>query len=195
MANNPFILPKITTENREINQIQQNIESQVNKALLSATIVGEVKTAFLTEEQFQAIAGKNWVLADGRNVKGSEYHRVTGSITVPDMRSTVARMADHDAGLNPDGNLELGSYQADELDGHTHAVTDPGHTHTLNPNGSGAGIYNAQANNMAAGGAANAGIGSAPTIASNTTGITINSTGGSETRAKSTIVNFFVRIN
>ncbi len=47
------------------------------------TIVGEVKIANLTVEQFQAIAGTNWLLTNGQSCVDTAYSKLTGNNTVP----------------------------------------------------------------------------------------------------------------
>jgi hypothetical protein len=103
-----------------------------------------------------------WQAADGTN----------GS---PDLRGVVIRGLDNGRGL--DGGRTLASFQADSFASHGHSVSDPGHSHNYtSPLG-------VQVNQ-----------GSVPTTLSATTttgstsssgtGITIGSTGGSETRGK-----------
>lgn len=86
-TNNLFSLPKIQTTNRQINQIQDNVRSQVAQGLQNAisasSAIGEVKGTTLTEDQLQNQLGGNWVLADGRNVVGSKYQQLTGNNTIP----------------------------------------------------------------------------------------------------------------
>lgn len=53
--------------------------------------VGAKTYSMLTEAQFQAQNGSGWVLADGRNVSGSDYHTKTGQTTVPDLRGVHLR--------------------------------------------------------------------------------------------------------
>jgi hypothetical protein len=163
-------------------------------------LVGEVKAAFLTEKQFQAQAGTGWVLCDGRNVKSSSYYVLTGNVTIPDMRATVPRMKDNGRGLDPHGDLALGTYEADQFASHAHGVTDPGHTHSFNITGNTPEptiTLDGAANTGNYARLANGGAGSYGYLSINpaTTGITIQDTGGSETNGKSTIINYFMRIN
>jgi len=137
------------------------------------SLIGEVKSAFLTEAQYQAQLGAGWVLCDGRNVSGSTYAALTGNTTIPDMRSTVPRMKDNGAGLNPDGDLALGSYQADQFASHNHTWPVD-----ITPGSSTIAMQSNQGDN----GAVKANV---PTTYA----------GGNETRAKSTTINFFIRIN
>lgn len=100
--------------------------------------IGDIKFSFLTESQFQAEFDTTWILADGRSVVGSDYATLSGNTTAPDMRGRYPRMKDHSAGVNPDGELDLGDLQADTYTehnhttvNHSHGVTDSGHIHAL----------------------------------------------------------------
>ena len=86
---------KLTTSDRVINQIQDSMItsfSDVQRALNNATIIGEVKMSPLTEGQFQAQSGINWVLMQGQNVQTSQYSKITGNKTVPPANVTVPNM-------------------------------------------------------------------------------------------------------
>ena len=156
----------------EINPSLANIQAQINQM----SIVGEVKSAFLTLAQFQAQAGANWILCDGSNVAGSAYNTLTGNVTVPDMRATVPRMKDNGAGLDSNGDLHLGTFEADQYLSHSHGV-HPTYTD----------IYNA---------IRNVGAGATPQTTGNpTSGYNTQASGGGETQGKSTVINFFIRIN
>ena len=73
--------------------------------------------------------------------------------------------------LDPSSPRSVGSFQAEAYLSHNHGVTDPGHFHD-------AGIRGQQ--NVNAGGSAYQGA--LGTTSVSTTGITINSSGGAETR-------------
>ena len=58
------------------------------------TTIGTIDQSFLTEAQHNAASGNtDWVLCDGRDVTGSEYHTLTGLTKVPDLRGAYLRMA------------------------------------------------------------------------------------------------------
>lgn len=189
MATNPLVnIPKVQTQDRNVNQLQQNIitginqlsraiSSNISSAVDASTIVGEVKSAFLTETQIQAQLGAGWILCDGRAVPGSQYETLTGSSSIPDMRGVVPRGKDNGAGLNPDGDLALGTYQADAFNAHTHG---PGN------------VYND--GQLVGAGATTRNMLSLTPAAANQNMI-IGTAGGNETRGKSTTINFFIRIN
>lgn len=90
-------------------------------------------------------------------------------------------------GLNP-STRAVGSYEADDVKPHSHTITDPGHTHDSNgrtDGGSGSGRSYATP--------------SSPTVTlssmvlSNTTGITINNSTGTESRPKNYAVLWCIK--
>jgi hypothetical protein len=103
-----------------------------------------------------------WQVADG----------TSGS---PDLRGVVVRGLDSGRGLDP--GRTLASFQADGLASHNHGVTDPGHIHG----------YTAPAAQTTLTGATGVSLFTTTTgsnTSSSVTGISINNTGGSETRGK-----------
>ncbi len=184
---------------RVLNQIQQNIIDGIMRlqqaGFNASTVVGQEITAYLTEDQFQAQAGPGWVLGDGRNIKGSAFAKLFGSDTLPDRRGTVSRMMDNGAGVDPAGDLPLGTYQADAFDSHTHTQDAHAHVVTITKNGNaGASVtgftvpgstVNLNSNNDGT-----------PILPSVSSVVATNqASGGSETRAKAIIANVFIRIN
>jgi hypothetical protein len=128
-------------------------------ALAASGISGEVRAFNLTS------CPGGWILADG----------ASGS---PDLRGTVVRGLDSGRGLDP--GRALATFQADSFASHAHGVSDPGHHHgeilaSLNTSaifvGSIAPVSPAFSGN------------SGSTTDANT-GISIQNTGGSETRGK-----------
>lgn len=145
--------------------------------------VGGLMSAMLTEAQFQAIYGTGWVLMDGRSVAGSKYASMTGNNSIPDARGLVLRGKNNgrgDGAQNPDGDLALGTFQNDAMQGHAHRSS------------------NAYAGNP--GGGANAG-GSFLTLSQVTVDQLISDGANgtprtaSESRMKNVTVNHFIRIN
>jgi microcystin-dependent protein len=132
-----------------------------------------------------AAIGTTWGVGDGST-----------TFNLPDLRGTVRRSLDAGKGLDP--ARVFASYQADALASHTHvqnphnhAITDPGHTHTLN---AGQGVVGTAPGPAFSSTAASGPTGSSPT------GITINnavavnqSTGGPETTVKNYAVLTCVR--
>ena len=77
--------------------------------------------------------------------------------------------------------LGLGQAQADETKSHTHAITDPGHGHSISPHAT----ARLSINNVTANWAGNGGEGAQGPVSSatsNTTGISIQAAGGAESR-------------
>jgi len=111
---------------------------------------------------------------------GTVYGAGDGSTTfnVPELRGEFARGLDDGRGI--DTSRALGSAQAQSYQSHNHSISDPGHTHSQNfnyivrgdagggetPGGGGRGTYQSQA------------------INANTTGITVDNSGSTETRPR-----------
>ena len=95
MANeaNQTQIPVIQSDNQDIVQLQQNTNkvlrnlnnqiTELNTANLQMTIIGEIKIANLTQDQFQDFAGTNWLICNGQTCVGSDYSRLTGNNAVP----------------------------------------------------------------------------------------------------------------
>jgi hypothetical protein len=145
----------------------------------SQHLVGDIKTSMLTPAEFVTVTGDDtWVLADGRDLDNapettdSKYKEVKGTSIVPDLRGMFLRGKNNgrsDGNENPDGDLALGTYQADEFKEHNHSYD--------------------RANNFSG-----LLVGSSPTgfiVQGTTTG----NAGGNETRAKNVTVNFYIKIN
>jgi hypothetical protein len=139
----------------------------------------------LTEAQFQTLRGSEWVLMDGRSVVGSIYETITGEANIPDARGTYLRSKDNGRGLDPNGDPDLGTYQADEVNEHKHSSNWRYHTggNAL------AGTQMSDTNTHMPGSTTSI------ATATGTSTNTINNTGGNETRPKSTVVNTFIKIN
>lgn len=107
-------------------------------------------------------------------IVGTTFGVGDGSTTfnLPDSRGQFDRGWDDGRGLDP--ARAFGSNQTGALQAHSHSITDPGHLHVLPGN----------LNGGIAGSAVigNAGGSTTYNSASATTGVTVNSTGGSETR-------------
>ena len=111
---------------------------------------------------------------------GTVYGAGDGSTTfnLPELRGEFVRGLDDGRGI--DTSRALGSAQAQSYQSHNHGITDPGHTHSQNfdyivrgdaggsetPGGGGRGTYQNQA------------------INTNTTGITVDNSGSTETRPR-----------
>lgn len=139
------------------------------KRLGSESQLGDIRASMLEEADFQTENGAEWILADGRDVSGSDYAILKQVTNVPDLRAVYLRGKDNARGLHPDGEQALGSYQADQFASHSHST-----------------------------GASNGGnwgkiSGSTPDAW--WTGSSTGSAGGNETRPKTVTVNYFIKIN
>lgn len=86
--------------------------------------IGTLVHGSLTESQFQSETdGGEWVLADGRNVAGSDWALLTGRSSLPDVRGRYLRAKDHGSGNNSFGDDALDSYRADALKSHQHDMS------------------------------------------------------------------------
>lgn len=146
--------------------------------------VGDVRYSMLTEAEFQAQNGTNWVLMDGRNVAGSRYAAIKSVSTIPDHRGIAPRMKNNgrsDGSQNPDGDLALGTMQNDALQGHFHSVSNADKVSTSGgpwaPSGGGGAL-----NSVSVNGPSNDGGSGSPRTAN-------------ETRSRNLTMNAFIKIN
>ena len=106
---------------------------------------------------------------------------------MPDLRGMFMRGTGTNATGSSSGAVgpSVGAYAADTYLNHSHAITDPGHTHTYQ--GIGSGSYVIQASNQYNTGVTNTG--------SSTTGISVNTstTGGTETKPKNYGVLYIIK--
>ena len=100
MAANQRQIPVIQTPDQNMTLLQQNsnkvlrnLSNQIDSlqtSLNQMEIVGEVKFASLTLAQFQDIAGKDWINANGQSAVDTAYAKLTGNTTVPNITLTGA---------------------------------------------------------------------------------------------------------
>lgn len=169
-------LPTGFSSARWVGYLDTGASAQINGASTTQEgTVGQIRTALLTESQFQLENGMGWILADGRNVAGSRFSTLFGANTVPDLRGVALRGKNNgrsDGNQNPDGDLALGLYQADMYASHSHYMSLR--------------VYGVEGSDD--GGSRNreiTSVGWANTDAA----------GGNETRMKNVTVNFFVKVN
>lgn len=137
-----------------------------------------------------------WLSCDGTAISRTTYAALftaintaygagngTTTFNLPDFRGTFLR--GYDAGKGVDIGRVFASYQADELKSHNHTITDPGHFHTIGTDDNDAGGTTTidGSNTVAA---------QKPT-STTTTGITINATGGVETRPKNYAILYCIK--
>jgi microcystin-dependent protein len=141
-----------------------------------------------------------WLLCDGSNISTTQYPTLcvaigtswgtapSGQCKLPDLRGQFLRAA-HGPNVDPDGDRSVGSSQASALRAHSHAVTDPGHTHFI-------------AWGTACGcGGVNNDLSRAPVWANNPaissggaqTGISVQPSGEAETRPGNLAVNYLIK--
>jgi hypothetical protein len=155
-----------------------DLTPRVNNIEAAVWKIGDIKHSFLDETQFQSEHDDTWVLCDGSDITGSDLHAVTGWTSTPDVRGRFLRAKDHTAGNNPDGDLALGTYQADQFGQHSHDNTIRG----------GNGIDNDIENNGQVHGRSG--------FAGNKSGVVnIVAAGGNETRPKNVTCNMYIKIN
>jgi len=161
-------------------------------------IVGDIKQSTLTEAQFKTAIGPSqeskWALADGRDVSTSEYARITGRTTIPDLRGAFLRMTGQNANPNWIGG-PLNDFQWDSTKLPNTAFTGTtsttgSHTHswgigsTQSKGGGDYEIVNGWDRPRTTGAAGD-----------HSHTVTINGGGDTETRPKNYGVNFFIKIN
>ncbi len=82
-------IPRVQSNDRLINQLQQNLIDGINKlqvqVLNAGTVIGESKTAYISVTQFQDQLGPGWVSQDGASCIGSSYQELTGNRNVPNV--------------------------------------------------------------------------------------------------------------
>lgn len=161
-------------------------------------------------------APPGWLLCDGAAVSQSMYPALFAAIgtahgsggaggmfNLPDLRGRFVRGVDRGAGRDPDraarsaanggGNAEdrVGSVQGSQFSSHAHSVNDPGHTHTFSnrplthggslPGYAAGSVWNSDGFDLRSG------------VPSNRTGITLGTSGGSETRPVNVGLNYIIR--
>jgi hypothetical protein len=159
--------------------------------------VGTIVESIMTTAQFQASRGAGWVLCNGQSCAGSAFQTLTGNSTVPDARSCTLRGKNNgrsDGNQNPDGEFSLGQNQSGNYGSHTH-------TNTLVNNVGGTngtlGVGNVLIGGSyppQAGGSLSFSM-SGPQFTTAPSHADFNNVPLTETRARSTIVNYFIRIN
>ncbi|MDK2769925.1 MAG: hypothetical protein KYX69_19680 [Sphingomonas sp.] len=150
---------------------------KANMAAVDRSIYADLDTAIYCGDANNATAEWGYRCTNPANPTGTRS-TTGGYIVVPEGRSEFVRGWDDGRGI--DTGRSLWSMQAQALQSHTHSYTDPGHSHTLigEP---GSGLNGS----IAVDGATLGPIGDGnQNTNSSVTGITINSTGGTETRPR-----------
>lgn len=158
--------------------------------------VGDVKYSILNPDEFRLENGECWVPMDGRSIAGSKLATRTGLSIIPDggglfIRSQeFSHSPDRDPGRT--SSSQVGTIQEDDFKSHRHTITDPGHRH---------GYTDRFRNTKRSDDVSDRDVGGEILISDNyetevsTTNITINYTGGTETRPKNINLWTYIRIN
>lgn len=159
------------------------IKTELTTVINSTLLVGDIKCSGLQNDH-----GK-WMLCNGRAVSREDYKDLYEAIgttfgkgnnittfNLPDCRGVAVRGVDNGRGL--DNGRTLGSYQADQMQSHTHGLpgansTCPGGSRTLF-------VYGASDS-------------ATPVNGYRTSGTPSGSVGG-ETRMKSIALNYFIKV-
>lgn len=159
--------------------------------------VGDIKYSILTPDQFVMENGDCWIPMDGRSIPNTKLANEYGWANVPDMSGLFIRSAEYTGGggYDPDRdendmNYAVASIQLDEFAAHNHGINDPGHKHRQR-----------NVNNTNQPSAASALSGNRYNASggydthTSTTGITIQDSGGSETRPVNRNFYVYIRID
>lgn len=163
--------------------------------------LGTIVTSVLNFEQFSFVSKNNekspggiwtsnkskWAPCDGRPLPNSKYSKVSSRTNAPDFRGIFLRGLNSfdptytiqptiPSQLNPD-NTPAGVYQQDEFKSHTHGVTD--HSNRFAYKKPGMGIQSNKGDE----------------VQFDKPNISINSSGGNETRPKNVSVFYYIKIN
>jgi len=145
------------------------------------TPIGTKIAAMLTERQFQALNGSEYILMDDRDVTGTKFHEMTGLTTMIDHRGQATRGKNNgrvDGKENADGDVALGTQQTDDNISHRHT-----HYDIYNADGVFGGTHVSSESETGDGG---------PVYE---LGRTSFAAGGNEARMKSTTKNIFMKVN
>ena len=111
-----------------------NLQNEINTLKKKKEIpIGTIISSMLSPELFRSKYGDNWVLADGRAVYDSIYHKIMGNSKIPDFRGMFIRGVN---GGRVDGDPEkildtktnvlreryAGERQEDQFKKHSHKV-------------------------------------------------------------------------
>lgn len=171
--------------------------SNVAQKVVCSGAVGDIKYSILNPTQFAAVNGDCWVPLDGRAMSDADLlKQITGFANLPDVGGTFLRAQEFSGSPDRDpgrtSGSEVGTLQADDFKSHRHTISDPGHSHSYvdrfrnttisdDANDRGVAGTNLDSNSYSTG--------------NSTTGITINNTGGAETRPVNMNFWVYIRIN
>lgn len=217
MAAPKVTLPKVVTQNKDVNQVQQNVETAVNS--LSVNIQSAVQAAInaaikgfsiIPPGTIAAFGGATvpagWLMCDGTSYSAVTYpnlagamwnganfnsggsgNQITGSFNVPDLRGKFLRGTDGTANYDPDH----ASRTAINTGGNTGNAVGSLQMDQIVAHGHDINLFSIPAEN--AGNLMSGGV-SGPhswTALANNTGAL--NTGGNETRPRNVYVNFIIK--
>ena len=177
-------------------------DGEVTVAKLAAAVQQLLVPAGAVQAFAMNSAPSGWLAADGTAVSRSTYAALFAAISttygagdgsttfaLPDLRGYFVR----GSGTNSDATAAgtFGVKQADDNKAHTHTITDPGHIHIFTTYRNTADV--SQGGAMQGFANFNTGSGSVTQAQNNTTGISINSTGGTETRPKNIAMLYCIK--
>jgi hypothetical protein len=140
-----------------------------------AAFFGAAPAGSIPSSAFGSTGLANEVRAFNASACPSGWQAADGTSGSPDLRGVVVRGLDNGRGL--DSGRTLASYQGDSYASHNHGITDPGHAHSYNQTNTGS-VLTGSTNVTLPQTVSSASTGTS------TTGITVNNSGGSETRGK-----------
>ena len=158
--------------------------------------VGDVKYSILNPSQFAAQNGLCWVPMDGRAMVASDKLRqITGLTAVPNGGGLFLRSQEFSTSLDYDKSRSsasaIATVETEAIQSHNHGVNDPGHSHTY--------TFASYTNSSDGGGGAfdkaDDYVNNSNNTATSTTGISIQNTGGPETRPVNMNMWVYIRIN
>lgn len=180
------------TPRTELTYAPYTFGANVAQKVVCSGAVGDVKYSILEPEKFAEVNGDCWVPMDGRSLaQGDVLRQLTGMASLPNGGGLFVRaqdFANSDNDPDRDSNSPVATLQGDNFKAHNHSITDPGHNHSGGAFWPGGGPEQEQS-----GSAENRTTFTSTGLS--TTGITINDTGGAETRPKNLNLWVYIRIN
>ncbi len=177
-------------------QFNENFQALATAVDRQRVPLGTVIASILSEDDIARASGdprrfdptkSKWVLADGREVIGSHYSKLSGKTAIPDLRGLFLRGKNFDRPTskgNAEGNFDLEKYQPDSLVSHNHLTHDGSWEEAR-----------AKSNNNSWDHPALADTDGVPNTDPRVKRIKTGFSGGLETRPRNATVNYFVRIN
>jgi hypothetical protein len=183
----------ISTLSRVVTDLKNQLDT-VSKQAFCSGAVGDVKYSLLNPTQFAAINGGCWLPLDGRPLpEAYSLRQITGMTNLPNAGGIFIRTQEFSN--SPDNDPDrtttspIATIQSDEIRKHRHSITDPGHIHGYSDRVN-HGEISDDADDRLVGSDEAFDFGRTTAVA--TTGITINDTGGNETRPIN--MNFWIYV-